>query len=945
MAPESPQSSYDVFVSYSHAKDRPVATALQTGLQKLGKRWYRMRALRVFRDDTSLSANPHLWESIERGLRGSRYFVLMGSPEAAASKWVQREVEFWQQHRSPETFLVVVTDGEIVWDQASDDFDWSRTTALPRQLSGWFRGEPLWVPLDGARRDARLSMTNFEFRSAVCRLAATVHGVAPDELDSEDIRQHAKAVRWRRASVLALSLLTILSVVAGSIAWWQRGVAQEQTRVALSRALAAEAQARAESDPWLGSQLALYSYAAEPTAEAREAMAQLADRNRYALTYVQPGAEQVVKSFSASNPPVGHVALSGDGSVLAYHYNTLDNSSEPEIGLWDTRSARRIVDVWDPRKGSDGTGMSAEHSGLALDSTGRRLVEHDGNTVRLWSIPQGELLHTFYVDGSITADISPDGRWVAAATGDAIHTPSRIVVWDAVTGERVTNLEPSYAYSYPEIRFSADSSLLRVVKLEEGAVQIFDVRQREWLPYTPIPAAQAYAHLSATDQAFVTDQGTIESWDLATGSRTTSVGSPSGPAQTVSVSADGRTVVAQGAPGSVVMSTDSGRAPTELIKFQAEVRETAASDNGSTVAAIGVDGSVTLATSTLRRPTVTRPNVDDPVVGVSLDGRRGIVLSNGRNELWDLAKGRKEADLPLDVSTGAALDTSPDGQRIVVRTKNGLTLLDARTYRVLTEIPVASGPPLVEPVLPRFLPDGNQILFDGPSGIAVVDPANPTRIGEFSAAYPVAASSDRRVLAASGASGTRPIVVELWRWTDSGFERTGEITLPENVDGIGGTNHFALNSDGSQLAVSDVDGRVLLYEATDAAEPTVLNTRTQWWESTVAFSPDGRILVQQDRATGTLQLWDVPSSSPLARWEHPVPVSEEPDEGTVEIGALAPAPGGEVVALRGDGTVVRWQVGVAKWLETLCQLAGGDLREAERDDYLAGVELQRPCPQ
>ena len=37
---------YDAFVSYSHAKDKPIAAALQSAVQKLGKPWYRRRALR-----------------------------------------------------------------------------------------------------------------------------------------------------------------------------------------------------------------------------------------------------------------------------------------------------------------------------------------------------------------------------------------------------------------------------------------------------------------------------------------------------------------------------------------------------------------------------------------------------------------------------------------------------------------------------------------------------------------------------------------------------------------------------------------------------------------------------------------------------------------------------------------------------------------------------------
>ena len=59
---------YDAFVSYSHVKDKPVAAALQSVIQRLGKPWYRRRALRLFRDDTSLSATPGLWPSIEQAL-------------------------------------------------------------------------------------------------------------------------------------------------------------------------------------------------------------------------------------------------------------------------------------------------------------------------------------------------------------------------------------------------------------------------------------------------------------------------------------------------------------------------------------------------------------------------------------------------------------------------------------------------------------------------------------------------------------------------------------------------------------------------------------------------------------------------------------------------------------------------------------------------------------
>src|SRR3977135_3285061 len=91
---------YDAFISYSHAKDKPIAAALQSVVQRLGKPWCQRRALRVFRDDTSLSATPHLWPTIEQALGQSRFLILLASPEAAASQWVNKEVASWlRAHR------------------------------------------------------------------------------------------------------------------------------------------------------------------------------------------------------------------------------------------------------------------------------------------------------------------------------------------------------------------------------------------------------------------------------------------------------------------------------------------------------------------------------------------------------------------------------------------------------------------------------------------------------------------------------------------------------------------------------------------------------------------------------------------------------------------------------------------------------------------------------
>jgi hypothetical protein len=81
---------YHGFISYGHAVDGRLAPALQRGLQRFAKPWYRSRALRIFRDETSLSVSAHLWTSICQALDASQFFILLASPEAAASPWIAR---------------------------------------------------------------------------------------------------------------------------------------------------------------------------------------------------------------------------------------------------------------------------------------------------------------------------------------------------------------------------------------------------------------------------------------------------------------------------------------------------------------------------------------------------------------------------------------------------------------------------------------------------------------------------------------------------------------------------------------------------------------------------------------------------------------------------------------------------------------------------------------
>src|SRR5262249_26598254 len=187
---------------------------LQRALHNLARPWYSFRLIHVFRDQTSLSANPALWGSIQAALASSEYFLLMASPEAARSKWVQQEVRWWLANRSISKLFIILTDGDAQWNDTANDFDWSRTSALPDDLRGQFKQEPLYVDLRWAKGQEQLSLRHSQFRAATLDIAAPLLGKPKDELDGEDVRRYRGARRLARGGIATLVILLLLSIYA-----------------------------------------------------------------------------------------------------------------------------------------------------------------------------------------------------------------------------------------------------------------------------------------------------------------------------------------------------------------------------------------------------------------------------------------------------------------------------------------------------------------------------------------------------------------------------------------------------------------------------------------------------------------------------------------------------------------------------------------------------------
>jgi hypothetical protein len=212
---------FDAFLVYGHGRDSHTAAAIQAALHRIGKPWYRGRAMQIFRDEENLAVlGPSLWDALGAALNRSKFLVLLASERSAKSVWVNRQIEYWFNRfgRGAAEILIVVTSGSIAWNRQRGDFDWEQSTALPRALIGVCSEEPLYLDLRWAQSDKELSLRNERFLNAMVTLAATIQGRPQDEIAEiagEEIQQlrRTRRIAWETATtivVLTLSLVVTL---------------------------------------------------------------------------------------------------------------------------------------------------------------------------------------------------------------------------------------------------------------------------------------------------------------------------------------------------------------------------------------------------------------------------------------------------------------------------------------------------------------------------------------------------------------------------------------------------------------------------------------------------------------------------------------------------------------------------------------------------------------
>jgi WD40 repeat protein len=403
--------NYDVFISYSHATERPVAIALQKALSQFAKPWYKLRALRAFRDDASLSANAALWPAIQKALDDSKHFLLLASPESANSEWVQKEIKYWLENNSSDSMLIAHTAGSLSWSTAAGEFDWDNTDAIALGMKAVFSQEPRYLDLRWARDNPSLSLRNIEFRNAVADLAAPLYGRPKDDMIGEDVVQHRRTIRVAWSAAIALGVLLLAALFAGSQALLQRDEALRQRDLALSRQLAASAEIVRSDQIDLSLLLSMHALRYADTAEARSAL----------LAGLQTTAG--IGLFLPAETGATQAKFTPDGKRLLVATPSVVESRDPQSGEVKLEFART-------------TCSGSVLNDFAIHPDGHTIaVAYGDGSVQLWDANNGKPLGGPLVEHQVAESACAD--YTASLEGTGLWAPSMNAVAFDADGQRL----------------------------------------------------------------------------------------------------------------------------------------------------------------------------------------------------------------------------------------------------------------------------------------------------------------------------------------------------------------------------------------------------------------------------------------------------------------------------------------------------------------------------
>ena len=247
---ENQEIVFDAFLSYSR-KDVQFAAKLDKALEA-----YRppkdlnvpQRNLKIFRDEGDLIGTEY-YEAIERHLRQCNKLIVVCSPDARKSEYVNDEIRRWVKLKGPTGIIPVLLQG-IPNNEAKGDQETHKAfpSALYEEI--YQKEHKVLLALSFLGIDLkREKIHKGKYEGSWYTLLANIYGLPREEIEQRDRRAQAKK---RNVVLVLVSALAVVFAGISIFAWLQMNQAQRQAERAREAAIQTSSDALLEKDPTLG---------------------------------------------------------------------------------------------------------------------------------------------------------------------------------------------------------------------------------------------------------------------------------------------------------------------------------------------------------------------------------------------------------------------------------------------------------------------------------------------------------------------------------------------------------------------------------------------------------------------------------------------------------------------------------------------------------------------
>ncbi|GAA0583660.1 TIR domain-containing protein [Rhizomicrobium electricum] len=844
---------YAAFISYSH-KDKKWGDWLHKALEsyRVPKRLAGTqgrngkippRVFPVFRDREELPSSADLNEQIVAALDASEYLIVICSPRAVTSRWVNEEILAFKRKGRENRILALVVDGVPNADDepALEDLQkpgFAAAFGVARDYPRECFPSALKFKLDeegnlGTRRnepiaaDVRAEGDGKE--NARLKLLAGLLGVGYDVLRQ---REHeAQRRRMRRAAALsgaiALSLTALL--VLSLFALVDSETTRNSALIAQSQFLARDADtATTSGDAGLGMMLALQALPEKISAPSRplkrEALA--------ALSHAWRDMHEIGQ-INVGEPLVG-------GGYLTDSRIVVTGSAKGTVTVWDIVHGQRILAMAHP---------GAKILSVAPSSDGKRIVAvYDDKSVCIWDTATGRKLSVitgFLVNASY-ASFSPDDKWIAISSWD------EATIRNAATGKVLVVLR-GHDGQIKSVVFSPDGTRV-VTASSDATARVWDAR-----------SGQQIAVLRGHDEGltfadFSPDGGSIvtaswdhsaRTWDARTGKARVVMRGHEAEVVSARFSSDGRQIVTASRDTTArIWTASTGIALLVLRGHTGGVSSAEWSADGTRVITASDDGTVRIWSD----PGVFVTGEKINFAGWSADGRRVATASmDGTAQIWDARTGKVIRVLG---SQGVMINTalfSSDGARVVTTgfdssLAGSVRVWDAATGRQLLSYPGGYFGSAVfsadGTTIAATRTDNTIVVFDAATGRTALT----LKTGNAAATFTAISPNGRHIAGASTDGNIR-----IW-------DRSSGQLLKVLRGHLGRVNGVAYSPDSRRLASAGEDETARIWDAATGTQISILHQTAQVYRA--AFSPDGtRVVTASGDKTATV--WDVATGKKL----------------------------------------------------------------------------------